>query len=103
MSTEHSVTAHAPGEPASPSGPRGLLLWTEDMFLVLPLFAIMALPLLELALRRFHTGISGANAFIQHFTLIISMVGGAIAARERQLLSFSTVASFFKGGLKSAA
>src|SRR5512138_3257034 len=88
---------------ASLKGWRGALRNTEDLFLVAPLFAIMVLPLLEIVLRRFHTGVSGATSFIQHFTLIISMVGGAIAARERQLLSFSTVASFFKGGLKSAA
>jgi tripartite ATP-independent transporter DctM subunit len=54
-------------------------------------------------LRRFHTGISGATAFVQHFTLIVGMVGGAIAAREGRLLSFSTLAGVFKGRLKSAA
>jgi tripartite ATP-independent transporter DctM subunit len=67
------------------------------------LAALMAIPLTEIVLRRFHTGISGAAAFVQHFTLIIGMIGGAIAARERRLLSFSTLSSFFKGKLKSIA
>ena len=75
----------------------------EDSFLVLPLLALMALPLVEMALRRFRTGISGAAVFVQHFTLIVGMVGGAIAAREGRLLSFSTLANFFKGKLKAAA
>ena len=40
---------------------------------------------------------AGAAAFVQHFTLIVGMFGGAIAAREGRLLSFSTLSSFFKG------
>lgn len=86
-----------------PAGWRGALRATEDLLLVLPLVALMALPLLEMGLRRFHTGVSGASAFIQHFTLIVSMCGGAIAAREGRLLSFSTLSSLVKGRLKSAA
>jgi len=86
-----------------PTGWRRALRATEDWLLVLPLLALMALPLLEMVLRRFHTGIAGAAAFVQHFTLIVGMLGGAVAAREGRLLSFSTLPSFFKGRLKSAA
>ena len=68
-----------------------------DLFLVLPLAALMALPLLEMGLRRFHGGLAGSTTFVQHFTLIIGMLGGAIAARDGRLLSFSTLASFLKG------
>ncbi len=85
------------------TGWRGVLRAAEDSLLVVPLFALMVLPLFEIALRRFHTGISGAAAFVQHFTLIVGMLGGAIAAREGRLLSFSTLTSFFKGKLKAAA
>jgi TRAP-type C4-dicarboxylate transport system permease small subunit len=70
---------------------------------LLPLLALVALPLTEIVLRRFHTGISGATAFVQHFTLMVGMLGGAIAAREGRLLSFSSLASFFKGKLKTMA
>jgi C4-dicarboxylate transporter DctM subunit len=95
----------APDVSATPerSGWQKVLRACEDAFLVLPLFALIILPLLEMVLRRFHTGISGAAPFVQHFTLIVGMFGGAIAAREGRLLSFSTLASFFKGKLKSAA
>lgn len=75
----------------------------EDWLLVLPLLGLVILPLSEIVLRRFHTGISGATIFVQHFTLIVGMLGGAIAAREGRLLSFSTLASFLKGRLKTLA
>ena len=88
---------------AGPGGWRGVVRRSEDWLLVLPLVALIALPLSEIVLRRFHTGISGATAFVQHFTLIIGMLGGAIAAREGRLLSFSTVATFLTGKVKTAA
>ena len=75
----------------------------EDWSLVLPLFALMALPLVEMGLRPLHTGISGSSAFVQHCTLLVGMLGGAIAAREGRLLSFSTLATFLRGRLKQAA
>jgi C4-dicarboxylate transporter DctM subunit len=95
--------APAVSEGATPRGWRPVLRAGEDAFLVLPLVALMALPLLEIILRRFHTGVPGATAFVQHFTLIVGMFGGAIAARESRLLSFSTLSSFFKGKFRTAA
>jgi tripartite ATP-independent transporter DctM subunit len=88
---------------AKSSGWRGGLRAAEDSFLVLPLLALIVLPLVEMVLRRFRGGVSGAAAFVQHFTLIVGMVGGAIAAREGRLLSFSSLSTFFKGRLKAAA
>jgi tripartite ATP-independent transporter DctM subunit len=95
----------SPAAPSSPE-PRGwrtVIRVFEDSFLVLPLLGLMALPLVEMVLRRFHTGISGAGPLVQHFTLIVGMIGGAIAARQGRLLSFSSLSSFFKGKLKSIA
>lgn len=103
MSSDPHGAIPALSEAGGPRGWRGVLRAGEDSFLVLPLLALMAFPLLEIVLRRFHTGISGATSFVQHFTLIVGMFGGAIAAREGRLLSFSTLSSFFKGRLKSAA
>lgn len=103
MMAETSGSGEQTGPSSAPHGWVAALWRFENLFLIVPLLAIMVLPLLEIVLRRFNTGVSGAAAFIQHLTLIISMVGGAIAARENQLLSFSTVASFFRGRLKSAA
>jgi tripartite ATP-independent transporter DctM subunit len=75
----------------------------ENGLLVLSLALLVLLPLSEIVLRQFRTGISGSIAFVQHFTLIVGMVGGAIAARENRLLSFSSVSSFLKGRAKAAA
>ena len=60
--------------------------------------ALAILPLLEIVLRRlFHSGISGATAIQQHLTLVISLLGGMLAARDRRLLSLSTLSQFLKG------
>ena len=45
-------------------GWRSVLWKGENLLLVLPLVALMLLPLIEMVLRRFHTGISGAAAFV---------------------------------------
>jgi len=97
-----TATPGSTGE-RQPGGWRGILRNIEDSLLVIPMAALMAFPLIEIVLRRLHTGISGATAFVQHFTLVVGMIGGAIAAREGRLLSFSTLSSFFKGKLKSIA
>jgi tripartite ATP-independent transporter DctM subunit len=103
MSGEPYGAVASVGSAPRPAGWRGVVARMEDCFLVAPLLALMVLPLIEIVLRRFHTGISGASAFVQHFTLVVGMLGGAIAAREQRLLSFSTLASVFKAKLKSVA
>jgi len=85
------------------TGWRRVLRQGEELLVVLSLAALTALPLIELVLRRFHSGISGSSAFVQNFTLIVGMLGGAIAARDGRLLSFSTLGSFLKGRVKAAA
>lgn len=88
---------------SQPEGWRRWSRWPENGLLVLSLALLTLLPLLEILLRKLNTGISGSSAFVQHFTLIVGMVGGAIAARENRLLSFSSLSSFLKGTVKSAA
>lgn len=71
---------------------------TEDWLLGAALLAVIVLPLAEAVLRKFlQTGISGASAILQHFTLVIGMLGGALAARESRLLSLSTADQYLKG------
>jgi tripartite ATP-independent transporter DctM subunit len=84
-----------PGQPRSFSG-------IESSALALSLAALVVLPLIEIVLRKFHTGISGASSFIQHLTLISGMLGAAFAARENRLLSLSTGLPFLRGRLRSA-
>ena len=105
---QHVSVAPPEGLPAASAphpvtGWRRVLRGGENLFVVLSLAALTLLPLIEMVLRRFHSGLSGSTAFVQHFTLIVGMLGGAIAARDARLLSFSTLASFLKGRIKVAA
>ena len=69
----------------------------EDGLVCLALAIVVVLPLAEIALRAiFKIGISGSNAIVQHMTLIIGMLGGAVAARENRLLGLSTGSAFLK-------
>ncbi len=64
---------------------------TEDLIAFLAALGIMILPLSEVVLRRFfNTGVPGAAPFTAHLTLIVGLVGAAIAAREGKLLSLAT-------------
>ncbi|HTD85268.1 MAG TPA: TRAP transporter large permease subunit, partial [Candidatus Binatia bacterium] len=76
----------------------------EDGVLVICLASMMLLPVIEILLRSlFHTGVSGSSAIVQHLTLIVGMIGGAIAAREGRLLALSPAQTFLKGWAKTAA
>lgn len=83
--------------------PRGVLKATEDSLLLVALLALVALPLAEIVLRKFFAvGISGSAALVQHLTLIISMLGAALAARESRLLSLAT-STMMKGRARTIA
>jgi tripartite ATP-independent transporter DctM subunit len=76
----------------------------ENLLLVIPLAAMVLLPVTEILLRNlFKTGISGSSIIVQHLTLIVGMLGGAIAARDQRLLALSPVQALLKGGVKTAA
>jgi tripartite ATP-independent transporter DctM subunit len=81
--------------------------WTrqaENILLIVPLFAMMLLPVVEIVLRRlFKTGISGSSIIVQHLTLIVGMIGGAVAARDERLLALSPAQTLLKGRTKAAA
>jgi len=68
----------------------GCFAHTENVFLALVLSGMVVLPLAELVLRFFSTGIESVTTVVQHFTLAVASIGAAIAARENRLLSFST-------------
>ena len=85
-------------------GWRRWLRGIEDGPLIFILAALMLVPLIEGVARKFGwAGIRGANPFVQHFTLLVSVLGGAIAAREGRLLKLSSLPNLFKGIWKPAA
>ena len=76
----------------------------EDGLLGLVLAALVILPLTEIVSRKLGwKGIRGSSDFIQHFTMLISVLGGAMAARAGRLLTLSSLPSQLKGSWKSGA
>lgn len=88
----------APPEPA-PAGGRpqaDIPTRIENAVSILLLVGMAALPLLEIVGRRvWRTGIPGSNALVQHATLWIGLLGGAIAARDGRLLSLGRLTDRF--------
>jgi tripartite ATP-independent transporter DctM subunit len=68
----------------------------EDWLLAFALLLMIALPVAEIVLRRFRTGIAGMTPVVQHGTLLVSMVGAVVATRQKRLLSFGA-GEFLKG------
>ena len=97
-----SLDPHSP--PFAPvTGWRAWLRNTENGVVASCLVLLVLMPVLEIILRRFRMGIAGSSEFVQHFTLLIGMLGGALAARDNRLLSLSALAQFFKGRLKTGS
>jgi tripartite ATP-independent transporter DctM subunit len=83
---------------------RRIFVRAENTGLAMALAAMVLLPLLEVVLRKtVRTGISGVTAFVQHLTLVVGMLGGAIAAREARLLSLSSLETHLRGRAKVGA
>src|SRR6267378_5834544 len=90
-----------PNPLAASDGPRNRLRWlwdAENLLVALVLAVLMLLPLIEIVGRKlFHRGLDGAAALQQHLVLIIGLLGGMFAARDRRLLALSTLTTFLKG------
>ena len=106
MSSGPVLASSLPGSSESSPRSRGLQLFCqcENLLLVAPLAAMLLLPVAEIVARTlFKTGVSNSSAIVQHLTLIVGMLGGAIAARDGRLLALSPVQALFKGRAKKAA
>ena len=76
----------------------------ENLIIALALAAMVLIPLAESALRAlFSVGISGSTSIVQHLTLVVGMLGGAIAARDDRLLSLSTAQALLRGRIRTMA
>jgi len=89
----------APPEPAPAGRPRpkaDIPARIENAISIALLVGMAVLPLLEIVGRRaWRTGIPGSNALVQHATLWIGLLGGAIAARDGRLLSLGRLTDRF--------
>jgi TRAP-type C4-dicarboxylate transport system permease small subunit len=63
------------------------------------LATMIVLPLAEIALRQFSVGIPSAPEFLRHLTLLVGMLGGALAAREGRLLALASSSRSFPRAL----
>src|SRR5438045_1206363 len=104
MITEEPGAFHQSAEPAQNRGLPGFLRLGENLLVVIALAAMVLLPVVEILLRAiFKTGLSGSSLIVQHLTLIVGMLGGAIAARDGRLLALSPVQTLLKGKARMAA
>jgi tripartite ATP-independent transporter DctM subunit len=101
MSAVPAFEPIAEGRP--PRDGRSMTARAEDVALAIVLAAMMALPPLEVALRKtLGRGISNQPSIVQHLTLIAAMMGAAIAAREGRLISLGSISTFIHGRWRSA-
>ncbi|MBI2318264.1 MAG: hypothetical protein HYU75_15015, partial [Betaproteobacteria bacterium] len=70
-----------------------LAVAAENTFLSLVFAALVLLPLAEILLRAAAgVGFEGSSSLVQHLTLVVGILGAAVAAREARLLGFSAAA-----------
>lgn len=95
------MSNEAPAQVQPGPRPTGVYRWIwegEGLLIAFCLALLMVLPLIEVIGRKvFHGGLDGASAIQQHLVLIIGLLGGMFAARDRRLLSLSTLSTFLKG------
>jgi len=95
MSATLSATCSAPQYKADVSAnQRARWLTGAENVLLSAFFGLLVLlPLVEIALRATTGfGIQGVSSLVQNLTLIVGMLGAAVAARENRLLAFSATA-----------
>lgn len=95
-------------DPAAPAEARGVdtrgpVAAFEHGLSVLALALLTLLPIAEIVLRRFDSGIPGGTPFVQHLTLVVALLGGALAARDDRLLALATGALLPAGPIATAA
>ena len=91
-------------KPPPEAGGVSLLHRAENAVSIAILCAMALLPILEIVGRRlWRTGIPGSTMLVQHGTLWIGFLGGAIAARDGRLLSIGTVAGLFPEAFRKPA
>ena len=86
------------------AGRNSLLRRTENALSIATLCTMAILPLLEIVGRRlWRTGIPGSMALVQHGTLWIGFLGGAIAERDGRLLSLGGAVGLLPRGIRKPA
>jgi C4-dicarboxylate transporter DctM subunit len=80
------AAAHLPSTVASPEiGAQRAGI--EHWLIALVIFAMLALPLADRVLVLFGSGFARSTALVTHLTLLVTLLGGLLAARSRRLIS----------------
>ena len=96
-----ALAAHVP---LADRGPRAWPHRVENGLVAACLAAMILLPVLEIVLRRvFSTGIPAVQSIVQHLVLAVGMLGPALAARDRRLLTLSTLPALLPPRPRAAA
>jgi len=104
VSGQGAADAELAGLPVGPlARGKSLMRDGENLLITLVLALMVVLPLLDIALRLTPFVLPASSTVQSHLTLLVCMIGGAIAAREGRLLALSTVTTLLKGRLKEAA
>jgi C4-dicarboxylate transporter DctM subunit len=86
-----------PAVPAAGTAGPGAFHRSENVVVACLFASTVLLPIVEIGLRAFlHIGIENLANLVQHITLVVGMLGAAVAAREGRLLTLA-VAGFLKG------
>lgn len=85
MIPEPATSADVPGVDHG-----GAVSVVEHGLSALALALLTLLPIAEIVLRGFDSGIPGGTPFVQHLTLVVALLGGALAARDGRLLALAT-------------
>ncbi len=97
-----TIDANAPAE-ARGIDDRSALSAVEHGLSAFALALLTLLPITEIVLRRFDSGIPGGTPFVQHLTLVVALLGGALAARDDRLLALATGSFLPAGHITTAA
>jgi C4-dicarboxylate transporter, DctM subunit len=94
------VSAEVSSEGVEITGWRRLARDGENLGVTVALLIMMVLPLVAMVVRK---QFAGAAPLVQHLTLLVGVLGGAIAARDNRLLALSSLTTILKGRWKTAA
>jgi len=81
--------------------PVGFWHRAENLLITFALAIMVVLPVTEIILRAgWSTGLAGSSTLVQQLTLVVGMLGGALAARDGRLLALSTATTLLPANWK---
>ncbi len=85
MTSATAAAVHLPSTVADPTA--GERPGPEHWLIALVMGALLAVPMLDRALALFGLGVPRANSLIAHLTLLVTLLGGLLAARSGRLIA----------------